>query len=292
MSLHRRIGDIELLQLTSEDVAHFINQPPASASTWRGKYFILQEFVLYLASRDAISEISMPAKRPAMRPLCAPYIFSQPEIRALLRATRLTQKTKSCIEGKTLRVLLFLVYATGSRAKELLDLRWEDVDLRRGFLVLGVGQRYRRIPIGSQVQSELRRYKRWLRVRGHLGRLLFATRDGAALNKTTIYHTFRRIRKAAGIRNESSLGRQPQMQDLRTTFAVHRISSWIRTGTDLGQMLPALAAYMGQAGLGSAETYLSLTPARFQRQLNMLSPQHKKGHWRNDRSLMRFLSSL
>jgi ribosomal protein S16 len=53
---------------------------------------------------------------------------------------------------------------------------------------------------------------------------------------------------------------QPRLCDLRVTFAVHRITSWIKNGADLNQMLPALAAYMGQVGLGHTDKYLALTP--------------------------------
>jgi integrase/recombinase XerD len=57
-------------------------------------------------------------------------------------------------------------------------------------------------------------------------------------------------------------------------------------------MLPALAAYMGQSGLGYTEQYLSLTPERFRKQLDRLSPPHSRRHWRNDSDLMQFLANL
>jgi hypothetical protein len=57
-------------------------------------------------------------------------------------------------------------------------------------------------------------------------------------------------------------------------------------------MLPALAAYMGQVGLGSTERYLSMTPERFRKQLDKLSPAQGKGRWRDNKGLMEFLSRL
>jgi hypothetical protein len=81
------------------------------------------------------------------------------------------------------------------------------------------------------------------------------------------------------------------LSDLRFTFAVHRITSWIRGGADLNRMLPALAAYMGQR-LGSTERYYHLTPERFKKHLKKLSSQGHHGHWRDDRRLMEFLASL
>jgi integrase/recombinase XerD len=82
------------------------------------------------------------------------------------------------------------------------------------------------------------------------------------------------------------------MRDLRSTFAVHRITSWIKEGADLNRMLPALAAYMGNVSLASTEKYLSLTPERFRKELQKLSPQRGNGHWRDNPALIKFLTAL
>jgi hypothetical protein len=57
-------------------------------------------------------------------------------------------------------------------------------------------------------------------------------------------------------------------------------------------MLPALAVYMGQSGLGATDKYLLMTPEHFCKQLNMLSPKCGKTRWRDDKKLMQFLSTL
>ena len=85
---------------------------------------------------------------------------------------------------------------------------------------------------------------------------------------------------------------EPRMQDLRPTFAVHRLTSWIKQGVDMNRMLPALSAYMGYSGLVAAEKFLALTPERFRRQLRILSPENGRKHWRNDCELMTFLAKL
>jgi integrase/recombinase XerD len=85
---------------------------------------------------------------------------------------------------------------------------------------------------------------------------------------------------------------QPRMHDLRHTFAVHRITGWIKHGANLNRMMPALAVYLGQSGLGSTERYLSLTPERFRTQLDKLSPRRGRKRWRDDPALMKFLAEL
>ena len=82
------------------------------------------------------------------------------------------------------------------------------------------------------------------------------------------------------------------MNDFRASFAVHRIASWIKSGDDLNRMLPALAAYMGLVGLTATERYIALTPERFRKELNKLSPERINWHWREDAQLMKFLAAL
>ena len=78
---------------------------------------------------------------------------------------------------------------------------------------------------------------------------------------------------------------------MRATFAVHQITSWIKSKEDLNLMLPALGAYIGNVGLGSMERYLQLTPGRFQSALNKLSPQKSYTQWRDDSALLEILAN-
>ena len=61
----------------------------------------------------------------------------------------------------------------------------------------------------------------------------------------------------------ASSGRPPRLQDFRYTFAVHRLKTWIETGANLSEMLPALSTYMGYASLLKAEEFLAYAPQRF-----------------------------
>jgi len=96
----------------------------------------------------------------------------------------------------------------------------------------------------------------------------------------------------AGIARDDGARYQPRLHDLRHTFAVHRLTAWIKRGADLNRMIPALSAYIGQVGLGSTDRYLSLTPERFRTQLDKLSSRRGKKRWRDNPGLMRFLAEL
>jgi hypothetical protein len=56
-----------------------------------------------------------------------------------------------------------------------------------------------------------------------------------------------------------------------------RLTSWYEEGENVLVLLPALAAYRGHVGMSGMERYLSLTSARYRRQVTELSaPLRKK----------------
>jgi len=73
-----------------------------------------------------------------------------------------------------------------------------------------------------------------------------------------IYVLHRRAmgQKCEGRRTDSS-SRQPRLHDLRHTFAVHRLTEWYKTGTDVQKLLPALSTYLGHVNLHSTQCYLT-----------------------------------
>jgi integrase/recombinase XerD len=293
LGFSRRVGDVELSQVTARDVLRFLDEPGTSTHTWLGKYQILERFFTFWACRRMMSELVMPPPRPAVRQTFVPYIYSRAELRALLCAARTIQTPKCLIDAQTLRAFLILLYGTGSSVGEMMDLKFSDVDIRTGTLTIRNRNpsRSRKLPLGHDLHEVVRKYIGFRSRHGLEGEYLLTTRKSQALSISTLTDTFRRARRAAGVVRRDS-AQQPRMQDLRITFAVHRITSWIRNGANLNRMLPALAVYMGQVGLGATEKYLLMTPEHFRKQLNMLSPRRGKKRWRDDKDLMAFLGAL
>jgi len=124
------------------------------------------------------------------------------------------------------------------------------------------------------------------------GSRLFADKHGDELLGDTVRGHFARLCKSAGVQRCDGSGRGPRIHALRSTFAVHRITAWIRGGKSLSSMLPALAAYMGHLRLESTERYVAMAPERFRAELDKLSSLRGKKHWRNDKKLMAFVSAL
>jgi integrase/recombinase XerD len=294
LAFSRQVGDLDLSQLTTQQVLTYLDTKVVSAITWRLKYQILFRFFDFWSGRGSMPDLLMPPLRSLMRQTFVPYVYSRAELRKLLKATKQGPERRRILDRQTVRTFLLLLYGTGALVGEMLRLKREDVDLKGGFITIrNEGpSRSRQIPIGLDVQDVFRIYLNWRTRKQFQSVFLFVTREDQPISRRRMNTTFERLRQAANVLRHDGGTYQPRMHDLRYTFAVHRITSWIRNKADLNRMLPALAAYMGQVGLGSTERYLSMTPERFRRELDKLSPAQGNGRWRENKGLMVFLSNL
>jgi integrase/recombinase XerD len=291
VSFSRWLSVTDLDRVKTDDLLRYLNDSTAQVQTWRMKYHVLIRFFDFWAAREEIPYLLFPPPKPPVSPSFVPYIYSRVEVRSLVREKEWQFRT--ILDPITLRTFLLFLYATGAMVGEAYALSIEDVDLKRRMVELSSksSTRSRRIPISNDLCGVLRKYLMW-RSRRHVnGSGLFVTKYGDPAGLHLLGKCFRKHCNSLGIRRAQACTYQPRMHDLKYAFAVHRITSWIRNGTDLNRMLPALAAYMGME-LVSTERYFQLTPERFKKQLNKLSPLGFKAHWRQNKELMAFLKSL
>lgn len=292
--LCRACGDIELSEVTA---LHFrpLLERSRSTSRARGLHALFFGFCEYWLSRNELALIPLPPKRAAQRSSFVPYIYSQEQLRNLLRVSRLISKVHpGTVSPQTLYAFFATMCGTGALLGEILSLKADGVDLNKGYMVLRSGRfaRTRRIPLCKDLLQVLRKYANWKRKVGLYSVFFFSRMDQNGLQPRWTAYFFAKMRKHAGIQRTDGAVFQPRMQDIRVTFAVHRISAWIRTGADLNRMLPALAAYMGHAGLVATERYLNLVPERFRKSIDKLSPGRPRRKWRDDTELMQFLRAI
>lgn len=288
------VGNLSLSHINVNHVSQFLNRSQSSATVFRTKHSLLKHFFDYWAAHGEIAESPMPANRPRHRSNFLPYVFTREELRRLIRLAPLSTTPNDKIHHKTQRAAFLTLYATGANVSEVTGLLREDVDLRNGFIRFS-GSRLkaaRRIPIGEDLVRVARQHADWQKRTGAQSESFFSRIDGRGISPRALRVYFERVRRTAGIAGYRESSQRPCLRDLRVTFAVHQITSWIRKKEDLNLMLPALAAYMGNVGLESTERYLQLTPQRFQNALNKLSPQGSHARWRGDSALMEFLANL
>lgn len=239
-------------------------------------------------------ELLMPPSRARIRQAFVPYVYTRAEVHALLKATVQNQAPGRKVDRRTLRTFILSLYGTGALVGEMLNLKHGDIDLKTGLIHIRSRSscRDRRIPIGSDMKDVFQIYIKWRIRMGFRNDHLFVSQNDLPLSPGMVNVNFQRLRQFAGVSRSDGGIYQPRLFDLKYTFAVHRITSWIRNGADLNRMLPALAAYMGQSGLGGTERYLHMTPERFRKDLNKLSPGRANGRWRNNKPLMKFIATL
>jgi len=288
-------GDLDISALSSDHVVAYLDGSPVATVTWRQKYFLLLRFFEFLHRCNEIPLVLMPPLKSAVRQTFVPYIYTRQEICRLLAATSSCQQATNCmIHAETFRTLLLMLYATGARLGEAVKLGTKDVNFKTGILnIESAGLKGGRvIPLNQQLLEQLQRYVAWRTQEGICGEHLFTNECGSPIPVSTIRHNFVRLCRVSEVNRRCGPPGRPRLHDMRQTFAVHRITSWIRDGADLNRMLPALAAYMGQVGLGSTERYLLLAPERFRKHLVKLGSPRCAGNWRDDERLMSFLAGL
>lgn len=290
----RRSGDIELAQVNTQQVLSYLDNCKCASRSRFMKHRVLDHFFTYWSDRDQMPVLALPPAKPPARQTFVPHVFGRSEIRALLRAAKPSINRQSAMEYQTLQMFLLFLYGTGASVGEALLLECADVDPTAGLIRTRTRSQIttRVIPIGKELREAVRKYAAWRWRRNYKNPRFFVTKMDRPISRRGINKYFVRDCSKAGLRRRDGSPALPRILDLRYAFAVHRIAFWIKNNADLNRMLPALAAYLGQRGLGAVERYMSMTPERHRRELKTLSPKQGQSHWRNDKALMKFLEEL
>ena len=186
-------------------------------------------------------------------------MFSDEEIRRLFHTIDTQPLSEMSNRALVDPVLFRLLYATGMRISEALNLQLRDVDPARGTLEVrdSKNRENRIVPVTRRLASTLQDYIAAAHRDPEPAHHLFHTGDPSKpADKSTIYNRLRRYLADADIPHFPG---GPHIHSLRHGFAVQNLRHWARSGTDLMVMLPYLSAYMGHADLRGTQYYLQLT---------------------------------
>lgn len=268
-SFSRAIGPrTRITRIRRKQVAEFLAGSGPITNAWHVKYSALKGFFEFAISRGYLRSSPLPAELPKRLPILVPYIYSHAEIRRLLDAIP-SVRLPSRIEPITLRAILLLMYGAGLRRGEVLNLTVADADLLNALLTVRDTKFFksRWVPIGRNLANVLRDYASWRHSRhsadGGVSHF-FVDRNGAPLTWWPLHHAFDRLRRHAGVQRSDGGRYQPRMQDLRHTFAVHRLTNWYRQGLDVQRLVYHLSVYLGHAQLANTQVYLTMTPELLQ----------------------------
>src|SRR6185437_5167750 len=199
---------------------------------------------------DPTAQIAMPKIGRSL-----PKSLTEEEVESLLGAPVVSDPL-----GNRDRTMLEVLYATGLRVSELVNLRHGQVNLNQGVIrILGKGNRERLIPLGEEAVRWLIEFSSGARGEILLERqtdYLFPTRRGDRMTRQAFWHIIKRYARKAGIAKELS------PHTLRHAFATHLLNH----GADLRvvQML------LGHSDLSTTQIYTHVARER----LKELHAQH------------------
>ncbi|MBM7661129.1 integrase/recombinase XerD [Bacillus mesophilus] len=176
-----------------------------------------------------------------------PKVLSMKEVELLLETPSL--KTAFGVRDKA---MLEVLYATGIRVSELINLDLGDIHLTMGFLrCVGKGNKERIIPIGREATQSLENYINVAR-RELVGKkttdALFLNHHGNRISRQGFWKILKRLTKEAAIKKDLT------PHTLRHSFATHLLEN--------GADLRAVQEMLGHADISTTQIYTHVTKAR------------------------------
>jgi integrase/recombinase XerD len=192
--------------------------------------------------------------------LSLPKGLSEKDVEALLEAP----DARSPL-GLRDRAMLELLYASGLRVSEIVNLPTDAVDLESGILrVTGKGGKQRLVPFGKSAGRWLARYLDAGRPPLDTARSphLFLSARGRAMTRQRFWQLIEGYGRAAGIRAHLT------PHALRHSFATHLLEH--------GADLRALQMMLGHADIATTQIYTKVSGTRLQRVYDAFHPRARR----------------
>ncbi len=245
--------------IIQEAVEGFLYGRHLKASTIRREQIVLRDLAEHARQFGWQAWAPPTLTRLKVRHRPPPYVFSDQEIRRLFHAIDTQPLSEMSNRALIDPVLFRVLYGTGLRLSEALNLQLRDLDSARGTLQVrdSKNRESRTVPLTRRLVDTLEGCIA-AQPGPEPGHHLFHTGDPARpADKSTIYNRFRRYLADADIPHFAPGG--PHIHSLRHGFAVQNLRRWAAGGADLAVMLPYLSAYLGHADLRGTQYYLRLT---------------------------------
>lgn len=187
-----------------------------------------------------------------------PAILSGKDVDKLLNSPDI-HTPKGCRD----KAMLELLYATGMRVSELLELELDDVQLKRGLVCCRSGNVIRTIPVYAAAKNAVQDYL--LRVYPYYSRSdnksLFINMNGSRLTRQGFWKIVKQYA------DELGLGEKITPHTLRHSFAAHLIEN--------GASVEDVKEMLGHADISSTQIYAQIVNNRFKDTYNRCHPRAK-----------------
>jgi integrase/recombinase XerD len=253
--------------ITQALVLEWAQQPLNTRPAYRAaRLSFVRGFARYRSATDPRTQIPPTGLLPFKPKRARPYLYSDEEIRSLLRAAlRMPYRyERGKLRPWVYYCLFGLLSVSGLRLGEARNLELQDVDLKAAVLTIR-GTKFgktRLVPLHATTCKVLANYLA-RRQRHWAGRAvssyLFVSSQGTRLDGGDIHRAFYTVSRKIGLRGVSD-SRGPRLHDMRHRFATNTLVQWYRSGQDPERRLPVLSAYLGHVHVADTQWYLEGCP--------------------------------
>lgn len=168
-----------------------------------------------------------------------PSVLTAEETELLLSVPQCTD-----VKGYRDKAMLELLYATGIKVSELINLNTDDIDLKQNCITCRAASHERTVPIGRQAVAALSdylTYARPLMVGDDMIKILFLNCNGTRLSRQGFWKILKRYGKEAGIEKDIT------PYTLRHSFAIHLMEN--------GADLKIISQMLGHSDVSAMQMY-------------------------------------
>lgn len=256
-------ADEELLQVSRQQLIAYLvhlKQEGRASSTVARKLASIKAFYRFLTAERYIRRNPAEVLEAASRGLHLPKVLSVQEVERLLDEPNL-----GTLDGYRDKTMLELLYATGMRVSELVNVPVKNVDMKMQYvIVMGKGSKERMLPLGRTALHYLEHYlsvvrQQLLHGKPDAAAELFVTGWGGPMTRERFYEIIVAYGKSAGISKRVT----PHM--LRHSFATHLLNN----GTDLR----IVQELLGHADISTTQIYTHLDVERLREVYDKTHPR-------------------
>ena len=224
------------------------------------KLVSLRMLYIFLVKENIVKENLMSSFTLPKRDKKLPIVLSQEEMIEILDGIIVCDAISS-----RNRCMVELLYATGMRISELLNLTLKDLNIKMGFIkVIGKGNKERMIPIGSYVGEILEQYINDYRAEFNIKNdsLLFFNKHGQRLSREEFSSILQTIANSTSITNNVS------PHTFRPTFATHLLEN--------GADLRSIQELLGHSDISTTTIYTHISNQKIRSEYQQFHPRIKK----------------
>lgn len=240
-----------LVNVSREQITGYMTQLKErglAAATIARKLAAIKAFYRFMTAEGYMDANPAEVVEAGTKGIKLPRVLSEDEVVRLLNQPDITTA-----EGFRDRTMLEVLYATGMRVSELINLTLERVDLNMKYIIaFGKGSKERIVPLGSVAAEFLQHYLEKVRPKlTHEDRntnIVFLAFGGHELTRQRFWQIIRAYGRKANINKELT----PHI--LRHSFATHLL--------DNGADLRSVQELLGHSDISTTQIYTHLTNKR------------------------------